>query len=370
MKNLKKVIATLMVALMAFAAVPFSALAADETTTPETLNNQISDNNWWTPSLNKTWTVNNANEFHDTQKFSFNLEYRNPAVTVLNGNDTAAPELPGDAQTGKWTGSGTEYTSTASFDSMQFTKPGIYHFTMSEVDPDGSIKPGGEKYDIDVLVVWDGNNTKIQSITAKEQQDSEKKVGSLDFTNTQLEGKALKLNKVVTGTAAPKNKEFTFTVTITNAPATYTYDAGDAVEVTAGEGTTVSTGSKTVKGTDGNINLTVKLKAGENFDIEGLPQTAKYTVVESDTDSDTNSDYEGTTIETNVDGNTTKTEKSKTDLTAKGELSGDTALTYTNDYSANTVTGMVMSYLPYIALIAFAGVGIALVVKRRASSNF
>ena len=87
------------------------------------------------------------------------------------------------------------------------------------------------------------------------------------------------------------------------------------------------------------------LKDGESIQIYGLTESDKYTVTEADYGSD---------------GYTT-TNGSKTDVVTDD---GD-SYTVTNDKSVTTPTGIVLSFAPYILLVALAGVFGVLFLRRK-----
>lgn len=299
-----------------------------------------------------------------------------------------------DAETGEIKAPETTYkkTSNIKVNVGKFKAPGIYHYQMKENVPgeqnlSGETVPG-DKYDgisydnktRDIYVYVEnnedstGDNDKFVINTIIVAVEGEKQSGttSTDHNNgvvfknhygdstNDSDVNELSVTKNVTGNQGNKNNPFTFYFSVagTNGEAykwiTYTDD--------------VDHPTSTNVITSGDVK-SVNLKDGESFKIFGLTSTDEYKVGEVD--------YSG-------DGYTTRYEISEGKTMSDSELisgEGTDAVTVsakkgnittsagdiivTNDKSVTTPTGIVLSFAPYILLVALAGVFGVLFLRRK-----
>lgn len=266
-------------------------------------------------------------------------------LVFANGNSTVtfAPEGTSPAKEG--------YTDTSlalSINSTKFTVPGVYHYVVQEES--GSYE--GIEYDTvtrDIYLYVENVTGGVEVTNAIIAIDGVKQNG-LDFTNNYgKEGEPetpdgpkpgdtthdLTVTKVVTGNQGDKSKAFDFSVSVAGGD-------GEWYKVVFTNQNNETTESHLVSGADPVI---YPLKDGESIQIYGLTESDKYTVTEADYGSD---------------GYTT-TNGSKTDVVTDD---GD-SYTVTNDKSVTTPTGIVLSFAPYILLVALAGVFGVLFLRRK-----
>lgn len=268
-----------------------------------------------------------------------------------------------------------------------FKQPGIYHYTVNE-------EPGtyeGIVYDKAVRHVYLYVNYAVENgqltdrlevgnvVVSKEVDGEEVKVGGYEINSDTLNNKGIEftnnygddsgedpkdpenpkpeekndsthditIGKTVTGNQGDKNKVFNFKVTVNGTEG----EKYKVVKTSQGETEPVVVDALT-SGTEG----TYQLKHGETIKITGLTENDTYTVVETEANQDgyttTYTPGEGATRV--VDGNTIQA------VAADGAQ-----YTVTNDRAVTTPTGIVLSFAPYILLVALAGVFGVLFLRRR-----
>lgn len=369
MKNLKKFITTLLVALMAFAAVPGNAFALDSYTS---INGAFAGT--------KELTFQNAQQLNDyinNAQFEWTATFVPELSNTATGYEvpTVVPTNPvGDVTftKGDFTEGALTATKTVNWhtNALTFTNPGVYAFYLVE-------NPTENNYVTDVTT-WtvffnvenakDGENDILKVESVKYYKGELAKNTSLDgiqgltakadqanFTNKYSDNSGkLNVKKTVTGKFGDKTKDFTFKVTF--------HDVTEANFDTLVE--TEATYDN-VNSTETEKIYTFNLKDGEVITFEKLPVGTKYTVEETDAATGYTTSYTVT-----VDGT------SSTPVSGK-ETSGNdviktnaTLVEFTNTANNSPVTGFVMSMLPYVGILVIAGVAVALVMKRRSTSNF
>lgn len=158
----------------------------------------------------------------------------------------------------------------------------------------------------------------------------------------------LTLTKKITGNVANLSDEFDFTVTINadnvNDKFVLRQQGEEDIIIGDKEGTVVTLGNN------------------ESITIYGLSAKDKYTIVES------YGTKEGYTTTATVDEVTYNLNGG---LMVKGEdgINADVSVVYTNDKTASTPTGVVMTVAPYIVMVAVAA-GVAFLFLRRRHSEF
>ncbi len=164
--------------------------------------------------------------------------------------------------------SGTEITvqnapdGSVSFSSIEFMRPGIYHYTVQERNPgdDGNMIYDETEY---AVVVTVDRDTETGELTAKVTYNGE---AQAEFTNIRKPG-GLVVSKNVTG-LGNKDKEFHFTVTFTPAEGL--------------ERAVITKNGSPLEAEIKNGKLEFTLKHGEYVEITGLPAGTEYLVTEDD----------------------------------------------------------------------------------------
>ena len=316
--------------------------------------------------LTKTWVVPSDAQFTD-ETFNFTLHYNgnpdpvgsNPTAdpTGLDGKNNKTVSLTKDAFSGDGTKTATKNYAQL-FDGIDFSKPGIYSFTLTEQKGinQNIVYDTNTSYTVKVWVTWatvnnDPNgaptsNTQIAAVKAYDADGTKEPNGAI-FNNTDPNGN-LTVSKTVKGIAANTDDEFSFKAELKKGnddlTGSYEYTKTDA-------------SGKTTNGTYKSGDV-FKLKNGETFVIKNLPKDATYTVTETDAKG-----YDSTDV--TAEGKTTQ----KT-TTGSGTISqdheNDNVAFVNNKGFLPPVTGITMNTLPFVAVgvVAVAG-GAALVISRR-----
>ena len=283
-----------------------------------------------------------ANTFQPSETIAFTVTgatasagetYNDEPVYDGSGTITATPVTVDPAKRGKQT-----YSSTLNFSSLDFDKPGIYKYTVSETaGTNADMSYDNTPRTLYVYVEWtDTSMTETRVYGAAMTKQGTEKSANFDneykkSNKTDEEFKDLTIKKTVSGAQADKDKLFTFYVTITSGSGRTTY----VVHKTDGSEQTLTSGTP----------YKFELKHNETITIENLSTNDTYKVEE--------------------------TADSKKGYTATGEVKTDTnmpaantTVTVNNEKKSVTPTGIFMSYAPYIAMIA-AAAALALVFRRR-----
>ena len=262
--------------------------------------------------------------------------------------------------------------ATFKVDISKYSAPGIYKYSVAEDDtnPYDGVTYSSEAKDLYVYIQNkvddDGNyiDTDEDGIPDREVAyvmlvDAGENPGSAankddSFTNKYGKDDSgedtvynLTLTKKITGNVANLSDEFDFTVTI-NAD-----NDNDKFVLKRGETYTVI----------GNGQTEIKsLGNDESITIIGLSKEDTYMIVED------YGDKAGYTTTATVNG-------SKYELNGglvvegKDDISGDISVVYTNDKTASTPTGVMMTVAPYIVMVV-AAAGVAFLFLRRRHSEF
>lgn len=262
-------------------------------------------------------------------------------------------------------------SSTIRVRSDKFTKPGIYHYTIAENIPEH--KYDGIVYDEDVRDVYvyvvnkDGGGYEVSNvIVAVKGKKQGENVGTgengIKFVNNYGKDKDdnneyipegdtthdLTVKKTVSGNQGNKNATFNFTVSVKGAEENeqyklVMYDGGT-------EMTSLPDGVPTFL-TSGANPVTIPLGDGQSFRIYGLSENDECNVVEQSYVSD---GYE--TIYAGV---------ASAALESTKIMDDNSILNVENKKNVTTPTGIVLSFAPYILLVAFAGVFGVLFLRRK-----
>lgn len=253
-----------------------------------------------------------------------------------------------------------------------YDKPGIYHYTIKENQGsyEGIIYDTAEYAptntdkirDIYVYVEYKaGSTTEFEVTYVVVAKDGKKQGvnGNIEFVNNYGEGNNntthdLTVTKKVEGNQANKNQGFDFTVNVTGTPGEYykivkTDKDGNPVDIKVDDKVV----TYLVSGTSSRVSL----KNDESIQIFGLTANDKYTVSEADYTSD------GYTTTLKIDEGAVQSVREINEQT----LSKDgTKIEVTNTKDVSTPTGIVLSFAPYILLVALAGVfGVSFLRKKR-----
>ena len=258
--------------------------------------------------------------------------------------------------------------ATVSFDGISFTEPGIYRYIISETASQtaGIINDTDTDRVLDVVVAAEGNALKVaayvlhtgtESISLSADTFSDKTDG---FTN-EVNAKDLKIQKEVTGNQASRSKYFKFTVKCTelNDNDTFAVSLADDSDQTTNDGNADATSSA---GTNPASVTGAQLKAGVNFFlchgqsivIRGISAAASYEVTE---DAE---DYDSSVM------------TGKTNSGAIATVAGNNKLAeagFINEKSGIIPTGIFMTVIPGIVIIAGGAAGLIILKRRRNSGN-
>ena len=246
----------------------------------------------------------------------------------------------------------TEYSAELSVDLTKFEIPGIYVYTLSEQahtanDPlyEGISKDGDESYTLNILIVKDGENLKIEGISASKGDSS--KAADLSFEAEYDPGDELKIKKVTTGNQDTANADgpvFAFTLSIEGQKGeTYYWQvlnaSGVAVDGNGNSGTLTA-------GEDNKVSQTsIGLRKDWTVKVTGLSDSDKFKLTETE--------KHGYTADTNLN------DKEMTFSTSSKDL------TFTNTKTGNVPTGILMSAAPFAGLIGLGGVFAGLFFRRK-----
>lgn len=313
-------------------------------------------------AFKKTVTVEADNVKAPVGTFKFDVEPADPTTGETIDNQ---PVLKGKADSvsdGQVTfsaddtkDSGTpSYTKdvTLTFTPSAFTAPGIYKYTVTEVDPANDVtldaidgvnydttartlyvyvrnaSTGG--YEVYGAVMYNGN-TKSDTIT-----------NEYDTAN-------LTVTKEIDGLQGDTGSKWWVTITIKGA---------------AGEKYVDSKGAVLEIGQDGTASSRVELGDDESYTIYGLSANDKYSVSEDAA----NSDNYDTTYTVNGTEMSTVSEVSMGTETATGKAKDATVVITNKRDPSDIPTGVIMNIAPYVLMVALAG-GIAFFFLRRRNAE-
>jgi pilin isopeptide linkage protein/LPXTG-motif cell wall-anchored protein len=305
--------------------------------------------------------------------FQFKLDYKN--ATQVGSNATAAPTLKNSQDsTVSITAtdadndgiSNGEVTLSSLVDKWNFTAPGEYTFTVSEVNGrNPNVSYDTNIYEVRVDVVWADNTYKTVKVNGyavyavTNGTAATTKSEKATFTNgSNAASGNLVVSKTVAGTAANTNDYFKYTLQLT-----------DPTQV-SGTYSVVKDGQViTTLESDHSYTATFYLKSGEQVSVTGLPKNVSYKVTEG-TNVVTAAD--GAYIDTTTDNGYTETVKNgSADSVESTEAEGtlpDNGVTvaYTNEKGFAPTTGITANTLPFaVGGIAVVVAGGALIISRR-----
>ncbi len=328
----------------------FAAVNADTTEPKITKNVAIADGVTLADTT-VTFNVSQVTPYKD----GAGVEYAAPATieafdvtgTVSSTNKTAEVEL-----------------GVAAKIAAAGNKPGQYMFDVRETAPTQGTNwttVDSTVYLLQVLV--DNAGAYKYSVTKKDANVDNANTDKTDliFKNVYEATAYLIVSKAVTGDDyVPTDTEYEFTVAFTA-----NGDLAKVPEKVSGRIGSADATEYTV--TDNKV--VVKLKKGETITFTGLPAGIKYTVTET---TPTVQTYKDTTITQKADGETVMSDQTATatQIQTLGNK-GENSVAVTNNFTPIAPTGLIMSYLPYISMIALAiaAVALYLVSKRREAAR-
>ena len=290
--------------------------------------------------------------------FEYEIESGNPVLASETTPEILAGVGTPTVGNAVYTPENTEVTKTVNvdFSKVEFTKPGIYRYVITELDSQNAdiTNDDNSKRYLDVYVE-NGTTENTYVITHSvllstpitpnnsgiygEGQKSKSNGYTNKYTTYQLS-----LDKEVKGTMGDKGKEFEFEIQFTGpANASFTFE-GKPVQLAAN-----GTGSTTIR-------LTDKSQAAV---ITGIPSAVEYTVTEK-IDA-----KEGYTTSYTING-VSEIKGTTTNEHTMGKANN--AVVCTNTKDAVTPTGIMMNVAPYVLMVAVAAV-LAVVFLRR-KNNF
>jgi len=236
-----------------------------------------------------------------------------------------------------------EYTGTGSlsFDISKYSKPGVYSYTVteSEVTYEG-ISKDDSSYTVYVYVANKTNGGYyISNVVSTKGNTKADITFKNDYGKTNGKVHSVTIKKVVTGNQADLTKKFDFSLNMTGGEDGETYKV-----VTPSEEKSITTGN-TISG--------IKMGNNDEITVYGLTKSDVYKVVEES--------YASEGYKTYVDaqsGNETR------EVTGNA-TDANVTKTFYNIKNADTPTGIIMSYAPYIAMLAAACILAVVFFNRR-----
>lgn len=322
------------------AAAPVSTVFADQTTTPAITS----------VDFKKTVTAD-SKSYQPNATFTF---------TIVPGTSDTFEKVTTEAGVDKGVTSsevktdttlmGTQtYKGTLTFNASVFTKPGVYHYQMTEVGDKNAPNITNDTTVRDLYVyVRNSSSGKFEVYASALVKGTEKTdTFTNDFTKNPGTNPTpfqdVTLQKSVTGDQGDLNKEFTFTVKIpSSADGRTTY----VVErPTTGDPTTLTVGTP----------ATFHLKSGETLTVKNLAKGDQYTIDETlDNNYKTSATLNGSAY----------TLKATTTMTTEANK-----VIVTNNRDAATPTGIIMNVAPYVIMILIAAAAAVLFFRKRRSAE-
>ena len=295
--------------------------------------------------------------------FTMGVPAKLPDTLAKTGTLGTTDQIKNATLPAEFDGSGDTALVNVSFDSSKFAAPGYYYFTLTENDTGISgLRKAEPAYYLRARMVntdpQDPNGElELEKIDLLDEEGNNK-VAEIVNTYTTHE---LEVQKKLAGDFANANDVFTFTVDIIDPDAdTASQQEGHMTSVTYRTGSVSDpqqvSENKTEVLENGRAQIQVELKGGEKLEIEGLPESSLYTITES---GDAAQSYTTTWAGIDAAGPNTKT--------SGEQILGDADQTVivTNTRTAPPVTGLLMDAAPYGAMLAAAGAGGFLLLRKR-----
>lgn len=335
--SLKKIAAFVLAGTMAIG-MSATVFAETESTTPTTYTDKS------TVSIGKNYVVTNPGTTSPAETFYLVQEGNG---TVSESDATSAPAL---LTAGTLPNSEQKYVASVSYEEgdtvrkkdftitlPDYNKVGVYKYTLKEIEGNtAGVTYRTSTMELVVTVIEQNGKVRVAAV----HTEAEGKDKSDSFSDNTYSAGTLTVTKTVKGIMGDKDKYFPFTIELTGKDGK---KYADSYAIT-----TKSTYANNDKSIKVGGKATVYLKDGEELSIKNLPYGVNYTVTEAGNDG-----YTVTNVVTDEKG-------------AKGTI--DSALetdAYTNTKGGNVDTGVIMSYAPYIAMIAAVCVFAVMFFRRR-----
>ena len=307
--------------------------------------------NTYAPNTTFTFTVETAGATTITDKAGNSVDVKAGILGGLAADKgaTFAPDTKADTNT-TYTPADANKASLKT-DATKFSEPGIYHYTVSEVDSKyEGITYDTTSYDVYVYVSAEldanknaTNKMYVSGVVSAKSVDNEIAKSDLDFTNAYEDVHKVTVTKKVQGGFANASDTFKFDVTVSGA-------AGEAYKVTY-----KTNGKETSTNVTSGGKIEVILGKDDTVTIYGLSKTDSYTITEQGvTNGKTATGYTVTDTCGDNDG--------KVEGVGGAE---DASFIITNTKEAVAPTGIAMTVAPYILMVAVAGIFAILFLRRR-----
>ena len=265
---------------------------------------------------------------------------------------------------------------TIDFSGCSFDEPGIYRYVLTEKETADAM---GTTYDtqlgdgftaktryVDVYVQDENNILKVMGYVIHKDTEAPAVSDAMGTTASGQDNKSdgfvneyatknLTFDKTVTGNQGSKDKYFAFTVTISGAVVGTKYDV-DISGAEAKSGHTSATiadnqdkdnVTELTVGADGTVTQIFYLKHGQSITIKGLAEGTQYSITENA------EDYKST-----------KTDSGNGTIAAE-----DVTVNFVNERSGAVPTGVMLTVVPGVVIVAIAVVALVLLGRRKKEEN-
>lgn len=357
MKKLAKVVLSLIAAVGVFFGVQ-NAFAATTTIAANTSNTST------------TWTITRhvndvTNPVTATFNYTVTAASTNPATVDLTG---VAPTVVFNAAA-PTNGTATQ-TGTLDLSNVVFSEVGDYEFTISEtsVTPAGSYPLDSDVYHVYVSVRYkvDTNNVPdndvlIATLVEQAHKNSGTTKEAIVFESSPVRT-AIEISKSVTGNLASTSEYFKILVNIAGGTNGDTYAITGQSYTGTGVQSVYTVGQTNYVWLKHNETVTIGKTTVNSKDVYQLPVDVDYALTEQD----------ATDYKTYIDASTTDNKATSGKKTAELDVdaqSGAVSIpaanktSFKNNKESDVITGIFISILPFVVLVAMAAAGIYAVRK-------
>lgn len=271
-----------------------------------------------------------------------------------------------EAGAAKADGSATEEITIALPTTAQFGHPGVYEYTLKEVNGTTAgvtYRPESNTFRLVVTVVSDDNGKLYRYAavhTENATTDAETENAKTDTIENTYTAKTLTLEKYTAGNFGDKNEYFQFSLKLTG-DTNKTYLDGYTITYPTTENDSRNTTSNIV--VNGQA-VTVWLKSGQKISVANLPEGVTWeakeltsTGAELTTEGDKTMNGLYTVTVDNASGTVTAFKEAKA---VKNEIK------FTNTHEGTVDTGVILDNAPYIALLTIVAAGaVVMILKKR-----
>lgn len=369
-RTISKLMAIVMTVALIMSVAAVSALAVDYTAIPGT-----------TTAFNKNLVVDSTAQIPAVE-FGFTIEAGTPVAATADTMEILAGPVTANAPTvenavftsGMTTTAGTPTDDTdttkkfatdsvtVDFTGVEFTKPGVYRYVITEQANtlSGVTNDADATRYLDVFVVYENDALAVSSYALRAdatnislstgEYATDAGVKSSGYTNS-MASHDLEFAKAITGNQADKNKQFKFTLAITDAnPGLYTVEVSRDDVVKSDSNVTANAGEYTITvAADGTCTAYFYLADGDTVKVLDLPEGYGYTVTEAPEDYDSTENLTG-----------------YADATSDTDVAADVMTGYTNTREGIIPTGVIIMIAPFaIGLLLFGAVILFVASRRR-----